>query len=57
MIVSVMRIDERINYNDLTESYFSQFSFEKGIIVNTLTDFKRKMRILNPVKYYKLFFY
>jgi hypothetical protein len=51
-----LRVIERITYKGLTERIFSQFGLERGIIVDTLTDFKCKMRENYPVKCYKLFF-
>jgi hypothetical protein len=52
----MVRVIERITYKGLTERIFSQFGLERGIIVDTLTDFKCKMRENYPVKCYKLFF-
>ncbi len=52
----LLRNGEIITYKGLTESKSFQFSLERRIIVNTLTDFKWKMTGFNPVKCYKLLF-
>ena len=45
-----------MSYNKIGELFWSQFFFKRRSIVDTMTDFKGKMRTKETARCYKLFF-